>query len=394
MRKVRCFVWVFVVLLSPLACGSSDDAGTAGAPLDASTGVPEDGASSDAPRIADNSPSGDVHHDVTGDEPVGVDERGSDRTVVPDIVVDQAEPGDGNANSDAVAACSTYYDVYCSRLRECYPLFRAYYDSVDNCKTRNMPACPQQFAAPGTSKAPNSLRACATAMMAQSCTSWIADAPLECTPNGTLADGVGCEYDAQCLGGFCNRCQVAACDTVQAISHCGKCQAKVPLGGVCDPRQKSCDRGLRCARGFTASQWTCVARVADAGACVEYYDCPLGYYCSAGTCIRAKQLGESCTTAGSAECDFVGVDLYCAALPNDAGHACAQTTWVGTGQACNFEMATLCGSEGTCSSNTSPGVCGPAANDGQPCGVGHSCQPPSLCVKGACQPPPPASSCP
>ena len=126
--------------------------------------------------------------------------------------------------------------TYCAKVSECAGAQTACNDQV-----------VQQFnldlKSTGYVVTSDGLKACTTALEATACGDVLsANVPSACIFLGTLADGITCTNDSECLSGAC---------FVADGATCGKCGERAALGADCTTA--SCIRGAVCTAGKCAA---------------------------------------------------------------------------------------------------------------------------------------------
>ena len=271
-------------------------------------------------------------------------------------------------------------------------------------------ACVRGLAAPGA--APNAdaqVASCTQKISAASC-----DAPgeFDCElTGGTLDDGAPCGENYQCKSG--------ACKTEPGTS-CGKCTAKVAVGGACTSSSQCVD-GAEC--NFTSSEGgTCRAvKIAKAGEMCgstdgEVINCEPGLNCSfesgGATCKARGPAGADCTSRLDCLSDLTCVAGKCAAglaegaacsfgecgkgLDCSKDKKCARVVFVKAGEECD---STRRCERGSCNGSSTglgpegqlevtPGKCVDPLPDGAACNKdqedGPRCDAFAECTNGKC----------
>lgn len=237
---------------------------------------------------------------------------------------------------------------------------------------------------------------------------------LYCSEAGTCQDrlpvGATCSFWEDCVeGSFC----VA-----------GRCQRTIPIGGACS--SVPCEAGATCSAGvcvrypsageacidrytcgpglFCGSTGTCLVRVDSGDSCVESIQCPFLQGCRHGICSYLEPIGGACTDDTDCRSSLRCVDSVCVALPT-LGEACVDECLVGVctesvcrtpaaGSVCVVTENTVdaCGDTGECfyEEATSRRICGPSAEEGEPCSeyastlADRACEHGLTCRSGRC----------
>src|SRR5262249_27258323 len=124
-------------------------------------------------------------------------------------------------------ACTQISTARCTHLQGCSTaLLERRWADVTQCEMREKLACTNAQAAANTAATPESVVACAQAIAASTCDSFLAgDTPQECLPlAGPGATGTTCEFAAQCTSAFC---------ATAPNSVCGTCQTAPVPGSSC-----------------------------------------------------------------------------------------------------------------------------------------------------------------
>jgi hypothetical protein len=302
--------------------------------------------------------------------------------------------GDGSsgAGTGPAAACAAYATARCARYRACLPMrFAILYSSFADCEQATRVTCLGELSAPGTSRTPLAVSACALDSAAQSCADWLGALPASCAEPGSLAVDAGCEYNSQCASRYCQRAQG---------SWCGVCRARDIAGAPCDPQQGSCISSLRCAYGCPGPDscaaadmvYRCAQEKALGSACDNVTECRPGLVCVSGACTTPKGLGEVCDSKESLSCD-VAADLSC------VDGVCIENSYAAAGAVCNTPSASYCSGLGACDGSdghavsTGPGTCSPPGAEGEACSSDSLCHQPALCLGGSCTSPVNAETC-
>lgn len=203
-----------------------------------------------------------------------------------------------------------------------------------------------------------------------------------CTPGGpgTGVFGSQCSTDVQCESLYCrpapngaSYCGVS-CEPNQG--QCLPAEVCTPLGGGCGTCQSTAvytgQRGIGelCTNNAECLSGLCMD---DAGirycsyACALNPDCPDGFHCREGYCVRGEvgTDGDPCITPDDClsptTCFFDGQWSYCAQMGCQNGTVCPASM-----------VCTMVGQTGVCTLTTAP--------------IGETCATPADCVASACVP--------
>lgn len=278
-----------------------------------------------------------------------------------------------DAETDPIAACQKLASATCNKINSCASvLLSTSYGDVATCTTRYQAACVRAQTVTGTQISASQISACADATSGSSCAALQDPTPPDACkpPPGTLADGVACGEDHQCVGAYCKK---------GPGSSCGVCSKRVAAGESCT-QEDDCDHGLACA------VQTCVTYVEVGAACDKDKPCRSPASCVNGACAKPLGAGVACgSTAGN--CDALA-GLFC----NSATKVCEKVVVAKDGESCGLLSSgiTVCHASGKCKpagAGSTQGTCLAAAKDGEACDVmqGPSCLPPASCVGGVCK---------
>jgi len=299
--------------------------------------------------------------------------------------------GSGGGDQTAVAtACAAYATARCTHYRDCVPFaFSLLYTSLADCQALTSQFCPLELAAPGTSRGPAVLSACAQATVPLTCGEWLSTVPAaSCKEPGKLPTGSGCEYDSQCASTFCR----------VDSGWCGKCEERHMLGAQCKLGAGDCVAGLKCAHfcptsascANTPESWHCAVPKLEQEACTVYTDCRDDLYCIDNVCSKGKALGATCAL-DQLECPG---DLRCVA--SGSGATCVQATFAALGGTCDSSIVHYCDSTTTCANSAGQpsdlGTCVARSKPGQSCTM-LDCATPAHCIDGVCVLPVDANTC-
>jgi hypothetical protein len=271
------------------------------------------------------------------------------------------------------------------------------------------PMCTAAMALAGDGMTSGSLRACASALQAESlCNHDLSSVPA-CDLRGSLAGGSPCSAGVQCQSGRCSMSAVTSSDGGAAWWACGTCTPLVAAGDSCNDSE-SCQPGSVCdaassncvpvrfgaggdhCDGIVAQcnpglycdlkSAKCAARVDRGAPCVQPDACNPPLTCvdtPYGTCQDRGQVGASC--AVDADCE---AGLGCGATT----YVCGTVTWASGGQPCGEFLRCLVGA---CPSSPpgmpAPTSCPTVIADGQPCNgkdPKSTCDTLSSCINGTC----------
>lgn len=218
--------------------------------------------------------------------------------------------------------------------------------------------------------------------------------------HGTLAEGAGCVYDAQCASGACKK-DVGP----DGAAHCGKCLPVKQIGESCS--EDSCVSGARCfPRPDKPSELTCAAirEIAEGEPCPSSTgpgSCAKGLYCRAAVnglsriCVRPVGEGETCGNSNGMTCAApltclnercsprlgagepcdgggCGKDLVC----DSASKTCMSIVWLPIGSECDGKLRRCdlgyCFAPGASTGSATVGTCIDYVADGEACAGGDS----------------------
>jgi hypothetical protein len=233
--------------------------------------------------------------------------------------------------------CDRYTAAFCAKLKECSQrTFDLNYGTIDRCVSITTRQCHVELTTPGWGGTINSVSACVTSVMSQTCADRVPNCPGTSTnnpiptPAGTLQVGNPCSQSFQCRSGaYCR---------VLAGSECGLCFPPLPAGA-------ECVRGDQCVNS------TCLTVTNSAG--------------TFGQCVPFKKRGEVCSPVDTCEARTVCVGGQCV----DAMPAPPAPPPVGRGEdcskaACDTRMDIYCN---RVTLKCEPLL--PLANAGEPCGT-------------------------
>lgn len=301
--------------------------------------------------------------------------------------------GCGGPSTDKV--CADQAAARCTKFDECQGnqgvLLR--YGDLSTCKLREAKACTATLNATPTSRTPQQVEDCVTALPKQSCGDFLSNnPPAACQAQpGTLAANASCAFDAQCQSAFC---------AIPRFKSCGTCQPPPAVGSDCSA-YGTCGYNQACltldSDGGVATSAVCVAFAAVGTSCDRLHPCSSSLSCVGsstlddggvvqGTCQqRAKTAGAPCDPrqATSAGCDpnlglfCDGRAQLCVAFSNAGpGSSCAATAVDGGSvlSRCTFGASCIAGSGGS--------TCIAPVIEGGSCDtlVGPPCLAPARCV--------------
>jgi hypothetical protein len=276
------------------------------------------------------------------------------------------------AETDPDVACQKLADVFCNKLNTCSPiLVSTSYGDVATCITRYNIGCLGVLTAAGSQLSAAQISDCGNATSAQSCASLLDPAPPDaCRARpGTLANGVACAEDHQCVGAYCKK---------GSGSSCGVCSKRVAAGEPCTS-EDDCDYGLACP------VQTCVMYVDMGTACDKEKPCRDPAVCVQGACANPGGAGAACDSLAG-NCNTLA-GLFC----NPLTKICETVKVAKDGESCGLLSTgiTVCHGSGKCKTGVGvvKGTCMKAANDGEACDAmqGPNCQPPASCVNNVCK---------
>jgi hypothetical protein len=306
-----------------------------------------------------------------------------------------SSPSPVGTSVSAETACSDLAAARCARLAACSAtVFSERYADEATCATREKALCLNNLGAPSTGGSPARTEGCVAVVPLWSCNDFFENVPPPaCAPaQGSLQNGAGCGFSGQCQSAFCD---------VGLDALCGRCAPPASVGD-------SCAGGLGCGPGLFCASDTqkCVAFGTVGQACndVDREFCAPGLVClgASGT-ARDGTCRPASATVGAACSATTGCDLRAGLSCSGNSKTCVKVTPAGANQPCGTIDKTFvpCADDGLCDAAPGqPGVCVPAAGDGQPCdsAKGPSCLLPARCVtvppatSGVCAMPS-ASSC-
>ncbi len=288
--------------------------------------------------------------------------------------------GDGALGPSADQACAGLAKARCQRLAACSSQDLTTRDGDEaTCEAREKSSCLHGLAAPSTASTPSTAEACAAAIAASTCPSFLGNVPIPaCAAKaGGLAAGASCAFASQCQSTFCAVPKGSACgicapvpkvgDSCLSVGcgpdlHCGKtaqlCVAFVANSGVCDG-DKVCDFGLGCVTAKGASTGTCQPLVGTEG----------------GACDGKEQTLPGCDRSLGLWCPSTG---KCAKVSGFAkgGEACGLIDPAATFLSCSSGaciVPTGAAGKGTCAATAAEGGACDIGGDGPACVVGTRC---------------------
>ena len=246
--------------------------------------------------------------------------------------------GTAGADPSVADVCAAYAAAVCDFTLRCGPVY--FYQSLgtmDGCTAAYAAACLDRLVAPGIRLKPADVQTCAKATAATTCA---LPRPAACRFQGTLADGAGCAYDDQCSGGLCK--------IADWFDTCGVCSSPVGAGEICHQRA-GCQEGLQCSLGWATND-TCVARVAQGGACEPTSDsCDRNFSCQNNVCQPQPRLGQACD-ASYGGCDQTENSECLKGV-------CQEIIWHVEGESCEPRLGVLCRAGFACEPTDGPGIC-------------------------------------
>jgi hypothetical protein len=292
-----------------------------------------------------------------------------------------AGEGGGGSGITATQAATDVATALCQRYQACAPAFiQLGFGTVDLCTSREANTIAKVIGANGSTVTPDQFEACAKAIPGASCADVLGrNLPAVCKYAGTLADGMPCADDAQCMN---ERCKVATYQT------CGTCTSPAAAGAVCAV-DDDCKNGMKCVN--TA----CVAYGAMGDTCDDTHPCNATLGCVSGKCAMPLGPGSDCSGTSKQGCDQLN-GAFCDPFNNK----CVTLQYADPSATCGFSndagTITLCKGPGSdCANITAPtfqGTCAAAAADGTSCAIdgGPTCEGPAVCQSGMCVVPDPS----
>jgi hypothetical protein len=279
-------------------------------------------------------------------------------------------------------ACARYAELFCEERSRCdrYGL-AAVWGDPEICRERAMARCLVRYTAPGSTWTPADQLTCNAALVGRDCLAAVTTTPSACRKAGSLPAGSACNIDLQCQGGLCLN---------KTADPCGTCSERQPSGG-------SCTRfGLECEDGFACTdKHVCAPRRRLGELCDIDHECQIDLACGgvapggggAGTCQRARGLGEPCAPLAS-ECATVPDFLTCRSTA-EMTWTCQPEPFAMPGQPCGFgagQPNVRCRGADECVDGGNQSFCREALTDGSPCGPGSApCRVGSRCRGGICR---------
>ncbi len=286
-----------------------------------------------------------------------------------------AGTGGGGSTTTPDKACTDYATAACNRYTACAPFYiQVTYPDMPTCIARYKLLCAPAFGVNGGGVTTTNAEACATAIMAESCTDLLNGQPAACDIRGTLANGTACGTDSQCTSGYCNI----------GTNGCGVCAARAAAGGACTTTG-DCTLGLVCGGSVCKSPGNAGDTCSATAPCLGSLACTSGNVCAAASTTP----GAACM--GSTDC--AGVDgIYC-----NTNMVCATISVAAPGAACGFVAGGLVACTGGTYCKTTPpavmGTCAADAADGAACDAASTqpCISPATCVSSLCKLPDPGA---
>jgi hypothetical protein len=298
---------------------------------------------------------------------------------------------EGGTSVEQACADSAY--ARCTRFQTCSQTVLSYrYGDVNMCEAVFKGFCLANLAAPSTGQTPDGVEACAQRIPNWDCNDYIftLNPPPECQEaDGSLANGAGCAFAAQCQSGFC---------AITPGAACGECAPTPAVGASC-AQLTSCGLGQEC----NIDSLTCDLPAAPMASCAPGQACVVGYECvglstandTPGTCQPAVESTGGACSQSTAECDF-----YAGLTCNNQTKQCAVLQLAGAAAPCNYVSGSLqetfCSAGAKCNVPTGSlqGTCTGSSSLGGPCDLvaGPTCIAPSRCIvasdagtSGTCQ---------
>ena len=336
-------VWLLVLALPGLACGTSGTSSqpSAGGATNGGTSAGGTGAGAGSSNGAGNANGGS-----------------------------SAGGGASPLGDSPAEACVAYALAVCNRQAECGG------DNGDRCLSAAL-NCPDLTASPGSTRTVEGLKACAEAYKTLPCDQVEASILPPCVTPGERAQGEPCRFSSQCSTLSCK---------LDSETGCGKCAREAGIGESCAADDVQCAVGSTCGPEQVCEAPTSPPDVVPPGPnepCSPIAPCVEDYYCPTGSpspvCTAAPTSGQAC--APVTLCDS---NSYC--VENELGErVCAPRP--GLGEPCARELdgpiaePYICQKDLLCS-YTSPmvGTCLPLPQAGEPCNI-----PPSNPSYGRCE---------
>jgi hypothetical protein len=276
--------------------------------------------------------------------------------------------------------------------------------------------CMNQFELPGNGVTAAALDACASATEVAACQT-PDGAPPECDLRGTLPGGAPCFVATQCESGRCDGTIEINPGGGTSPAKCGHCVPVARVGQPCP--QGGCTQGSMCVTMMPYPSASCVALTfgGEGASCDELTAvCQRGLYCEGQSkrCTPLADLGEPC---GSQYVTGCKPPLFCTGAPGtckapgETGAACNGEGECASGLGCAFQQqrctpitwvapGDVCDDVGLCLRGSCvpddhgpggapfPGHCPLFPADGARCAttIPDSCEEPSTCFDGTCQP--------
>jgi hypothetical protein len=258
-------------------------------------------------------------------------------------------------------------EVVCSKMATCNSWSMTLLGWTEaTCRVDEARLCETTLSSPGVNRDYAGWEQCMNAISAASCDAYAyGPTPAACELTGTLPDGAACDNGSQCQGSSCS---------VHAVDACGTCQTRGGLGAACGAEgQPMCASELACFNS------TCVKPKNLGETCTTHSDCRGMLDCVAGVCTKPAISGEACDTstrhcAGGLECGSSGT--------------CVPLVLPRLGEACT----SLCQGGALCNTKVTPRVCVAARQEGESCSDtgADPCTYFLECVNGTCQYPAPS----
>jgi hypothetical protein len=270
-----------------------------------------------------------------------------------------------NAGPAYQRACYALAKARCMHLASC-PTFSLVEGTNAACMARTSDVCLYAYAPKEGAVAAAAIEKCAKDQEAASCFDTLGDDLPKCEhAAGTIAEGKGCVYDAQCATQFCAR---------ERNESCGKC-APLPKEGD-DCKQDRCG-----PTHLACFEKKCVKKKAKDEACKARGECDANLVCPAGKCVEPLAADAKCDPDGKTpECDGA-VGLYC----EKASKTCKAYAVANAGDPCGDKVPNKrCRADLVCKD----AKCVATIRRDQPCsGPDAVCDRPSMCIGGLCRVP-------
>ncbi|MFT3926083.1 MAG: hypothetical protein QM778_26300 [Myxococcales bacterium] len=255
----------------------------------------------------------------------------------------------GLTHVSARAACRAYVQAQCDRRAYC-----KYANVALSCEVA-IAECPDFLFAPGSTRDPATVLACAKAWSKLSCEDALSNVVPACASAGTRALGEACVFSSQCASRACSG----------SPTSCGVCVAPLNEGATCNNTTPPCAPGLACEQGMCAKIGK-VTPYAEAkagepcdpngGNCVKFFSCEPDASSSTGNRCVELPLGTECSRDECPATSYCprALPRVCTALPK-VGQDCADSSAVGNPYR-YCELNAYCESiSNTCTAGRGPG---------------------------------------